>query len=444
MAATKKQAQPYGLAPTFERCLVYLACSHPPTFGRVGAELEHDALGTPAARLAIEAAQAIARDTGHGPDSPALVVQRLCRWREQGRVTHEQITEVNALLDAAEDDPHAPDAAAVVAEVVPILQRRALQRASLMATDVYANRGDPAQVVQLYHRVAAMGAADVSEGVVLGEGAFEEIARIRSMHRLETGIPELDHALGGGPPRGSLSVWIGRPKSGKSMALCQQAAHGLLLGMHVALATLEVPPAVEFARVMSNLSGIPIDTILEGAEAQVKRALEQYTGLGRLVVKSFPARATTCQHLWDWLELCEERAGRAVELLIVDYADRMGVPGKDGTNGTYQPMGIIYDDLRNYAVEHSMWTWTASQPKGGAGRGARGKGKSYIGLDDVADSQHKVRIADLILTLNEDEDQMEFLVAGNRNGKSGVKVGPLPADFTCALIAPVARTRAPF
>jgi uncharacterized Fe-S cluster-containing radical SAM superfamily enzyme len=64
-------------------------------------------------------------------------------------------------------------------------------------------------------------------------------------------------------------------------------------------------------------------------------------------------------------------------------------------------------------------------------------------VDDVADSMHKVRVADLVLTLtppNTGEDEVTELihyVAKHRTGKSNVQVGPLRTEFECARIAPM-------
>jgi hypothetical protein len=61
-------------------------------------------------------------------------------------------------------------------------------------------------------------------------------------------------------------------------------------------------------------------------------------------------------------------------------------------------------------------------------------------LEDVADSSNKVRVADKVVTVNPSEDQTEclFFVAKNRTGAARVKVGPLPCNFACGMVAPMA------
>jgi hypothetical protein len=91
-------------------------------------------------------------------------------------------------------------------------------------------------------------------------------------------------------------------------------------------------------------------------------------------------------------------------------------------------MRDVYEGLRLFAVERNMWCWTASQSK------AKGKDKGSKHNRDVeslADSMHKGRVADLVVTLNVNDDgnEVTMFVAKNRTGKSRFAIGPLPTDF---------------
>jgi hypothetical protein len=83
--------------------------------------------------------------------------------------------------------------------------------------------------------------------------------------------------------------------------------------------------------------------------------------------------------------------------------------------------------LRIHADTRKTWTWTASQMV----RRGKGDKKRVADIDDGADSQGKVRVADLVITLNPREDAtlMEWFVPKFRLGRSMTRVGPLPVDF---------------
>jgi hypothetical protein len=63
-------------------------------------------------------------------------------------------------------------------------------------------------------------------------------------------------------------------------------------------------------------------------------------------------------------------------------------------------------------------------------------------LNDVADSMHKIRVADLVITLNlQDEDAEDpsivFNIAKHRTGKAKVKIGPMPTEYERGRLCPI-------
>ena len=102
-AVVSSNVEPYGFTPDFERALIYLCCCNRDVYSRIGSQLDPKALVDATGVRLIKAAQAIAEDLGEGPSSLMTVVQRLKAWREDGKITHEQIREASEYLDAAED-----------------------------------------------------------------------------------------------------------------------------------------------------------------------------------------------------------------------------------------------------------------------------------------------------------------------------------------------------
>jgi KaiC/GvpD/RAD55 family RecA-like ATPase len=427
----------YGFDLMFERALVTLCCSRPRFYGRVGNQLDYEALSSEPAQLAMRTAQSIAKDLGHGPDKPLIVIQRLRRWMGQGQVTLEQIEAVNDMFDEAED-AGLPSEEAVIGEVAPVLQRRYQQAAVETAMDEYAKRGDFARVMDIIAKAQNVGQTDKSEGVSISAKSMAAIDQLRNVERLSTGVMELDMIIDGGLWRGAEGVVVGGAGSGKSFFLSHQASEGMLAKRHVLLATLELPEPLVMARVMSNLTAVPIQNILSGDSALAASRLEAMSpSLGPCVIKYFTPHATTVEDLKEWIRQCEDREGRAVDLLVVDYADKLSAKVADKESGDYKTMRVVYESLRHMAVEKDFWVWTASQTR----RSAE-KGKRKADVEDVADSLHKSRVADMMISLNargEENETILFHVAKNRLGASHRSVGPLPHDFACGRMVPLNR-----
>lgn len=422
------RTQPYALDPKFERAVVVMMCENPRFYGLVGHAVEPDALSDASLKLAAQAAQAIARDSGHGPSGSPIVVQRLRRWHDEGKIALEDVLNVVDALTTDEVYPRVDD---LVDELAPILRRRAEAAAVEESMQVYAQHGDLSVIADKINRAKRIGVNDTSVGIRLGSESFKDIEKLRTYDRLITGVIELDSGIDGGLPRGQLGFYIGGPGDGKSSALISQAGVALRQKLTVAVATLELPEPVQVARCLSMLTRVPVNAILRGESTEVeKRFGLLQPNLGSLYVKEFTAHKTEAKDLESWLDQIEDLDGKPVDLLVVDYADKLSAPKE---TSEYQVMRVAYESLRILAAERKIWVWTASQAT------RKKAGTKVLDLDNVADSMHKVRIADLVVTLNvsEENDEIVYFVAKNRTGPSRSKAGPLPTQFAYGHLGPV-------
>ncbi len=424
-----KSSKPYNLDPLFEKHVVALACSNPRFYGRVGTVLDPELLKLDASKAAIRAAHAIYQDVGHGPSASVIVIQRLRGWMADGKLTLEVIKDVAELFDASEDEG-TPDVESVIAELAPILQQRMRDEAVLVAIESHGKKGDLSRVTALETKAARIGVSDTSVGTVLGAESWAEMASMREMERLPTGIVELDGALDGGLVRGGLGVFVGASGDGKSMALSHVAGVNLVNGLFIGYATLELPRAEVLARVKANITSIPINALKAGDTKDARARLAALAGrLGKFVVMDFTPYATTIEDIKEWVDQCEAFYGRKMDVLIVDYGDKVGVKAKKGEQASseYTSGRVVYEGLRIYADERKMFCWTASQANRQKDK------KKVLDLNDVADSLHKIRVADLVVTINlqgEGEDMQVVLnIAKHRTGRSRIKIGPLPSAY---------------
>jgi hypothetical protein len=423
----------YNLDKTFERRMVVLCCSGSAFYSKVGHALNPALLAQAPCALAVKAAQAVAKDIGHGPTDPSIVIQRLNRWREEGKVTHEEIEAVSDLL--FENSP-LPEAEAIK-EVAPILQKRMREQAVREALSDYQANGDFSKVVETVHKANRIGERSETIGTVFGVDSFAEIEKIRHLSRLPTGILELDVGLRGGLPRSQMGLFIAGTSCGKSMWLVQQAAEAMLRGFFVGYITLELSKAIVLARLKANLIGLPIDEILESEDTRARKIIENLAPqLGTFVVEYMPPKGVTVLDIIDWVRRCNLARGRKMDLLCIDYIDE--VQSQNMRESTYEAQGTTITGFRTFIESEGMWGWTACAARR---RDTRQKGVQSVTTDDVGESLKKPKAADVVITgaVTPDNDQVYLACDKNRTGKGKFKVGPFPTMWELGRICAVNR-----
>lgn len=433
MAAEKKE--PYGLDPAFERAALVLCCQNPGFWSRVGHALDPERMQDPRASLVLHAVRAISAESGRGPRQPVVVIQRIRRLVEEGKVAAKAVADVNSMIDDA-TDAGLPAEDYAVRELVPVVRRKIQSEAVLKAHDEFARRGDFQAVADMLEKAKRLGEEQRVGRVQLGADGFASIERLQSTGRLPTGIMELDLHLGGGYVNATLTVIVADSGGGKSIYLVSGAAEAVRHQLHVGFVTLELPEAVQFARLVANLTGVEW---LDVMEIDQKRDLarhrleEMVPHIGPCHVAEFAPHSTTVQDLIQWVDEREQEVGRKMNVLVVDYGDKLHEPKVQAGN-EYLAMRYVYEGLRrDIAVARDMRVLTAA-----AGQGRDKNLKRRLDMRDVSDSMHKVRVADLVVTLNGHE-MMEFFIAKYRLGTSRVVVGPLATDFARGRIVPLVR-----
>lgn len=426
-----KTIEPYGLAPQFERLVAGLVCSRPKVYGSVGREIQPQRLGDPAAALAILGAQAHAKDAGRGPAHPVIVVQRLRAMHVEGKL---KIEDINAVIDMFDEVVDVKtDEESVLAELVPAMRKVMHHEATLAAIEDSGKNKDLNRAEDMIQRARALGKRDTSAGSTLSLDTLNEIGNSTHSDRLGTGILELDIALNGGLPRGCTGVIIAATKVGKSAYLTNQIARGMDRGLFCLEATLELPELEQHARLISNLTGVPIDGLTDKSRKQEAHELLEVMlpMLGPFAVKKFPT-STTTRDVGQWVEEEQQRKGRKVDLLVIDHITHMGSARRD-TKAQHEVHSSASKELWDYCAEQEIWGWTACPPKG-LDKKDRNK---RLDTDDAAGSIDIVRNLDLILTAwMASEIEIEMCVAGFRYGPGHFCVGPFPHDFTRGRFAP--------
>ena len=238
-----------------------------------------------------------------------------------------------------------------------------------------------------------------------------------------TGIKQIDSKdiLNGGLGRGELGVITAPTGAGKSHWLVHVGCEAMRVGKNVIHYTFELSERSVGIRYDSNLCNIPSSDIVDSKE----EVLSKYENMevGRLIIKEFPTGSATVTTIRNHIEKLLLKSF-VPSLIIIDYADIMRSSRK--YDSLRHELKLIYEELRNLAMDLDIPVWTASQ----ANREA--SNASIVGLENMAEAYGKAMVADVVLSLSrkpieKSSDTARLFVAKNRVGRDGL-LFPLSID----------------
>lgn len=266
-----------------------------------------------------------------------------------------------------------------------------------------------------------------------GHDFFEDMeARFQKINRCvcPTGIPELDakDILAGGLGRGEIGVVTANTGVGKSHFLVQMGANAMRAGKSVLHYTFELTEQSVGIRYDSNLCGISSSDVVDNKEI-VTKYYEDNPDLGRLIIKEYPTGYPSVTTLRNHIEKLSLR-GFKPSVLIIDYADIMR--STRSYDSLRHELKLIYEELRNMAMELRIPIWTASQ----ANRDSANS--DIVGLENMAEAYGKAMVADLVVSISRKSAEKatgagRLYIAKNRAGKDGI-LFPIHIDTACSTI----------
>lgn len=247
----------------------------------------------------------------------------------------------------------------------------------------------------------------------------DRAAGLRPPTGITTGIPVLDDYLyHKGWGRRELSVLMGGPKAGKSMAMISFGVNAIGAGYTVLYVTLEVAENIIAERLDANVAERAMSELTlhpheveEKVEAFMSKAAPFY-------IKEFPTGSMRVSDLRRLIETYKAQ-GTVFDLVIVDYADLMAP--ERVTDNVQENSKSIYVNLRGLAMQEGFALLTATQTN------REGAKKAVATMTDIAEDINKVRIADVLISINKTEEeralnQARLYFAASRNQRSGFTV----------------------
>jgi len=325
-------------------------------------------------------------------------------------VLKEQIVEY---LGRMRHSPDMGDIAYVKDKALDFCRKQALREALEKSVELISGDKYDA-VVDLMRKAVSVGLP-----TSVGHDFFEDAeARFVKINRAAcpTGIDQLDEktVLNGGLGRGELGVIAANTGVGKSHMLVSLGANALKRGKNVVHYTFELTETAVGIRYDSHLTEIPSNEIQDSKQEVMDKYKDME--LGKLIIKEYPTGTATVNTLRNHLEKLSLR-GFVPNLILIDYADIMRSSRE--YDALRLELKLIYEELRNLAMEKNIPIWTASQ----ANRDS--SNSDIVGLENMSESYGKAMVADVVLSLSRKPAEKatgmgRLFVAKNRAGRDGI------------------------
>ncbi len=325
-------------------------------------------------------------------------------------VLKEQIVEY---LGRMRHSPDMGDIAYVKDKALDFCRKQALREALEKSVELISGDKYDA-VVDLMRKAVSVGLP-----TSVGHDFFEDAeARFVKINRAAcpTGIDQLDEktVLNGGLGRGELGVIAANTGVGKSHMLVSLGANALKRGKNVVHYTFELTETAVGIRYDSHLTEIPSNEIQDSKQEVMDKYKDME--LGKLIIKEYPTGTATVNTLRNHLEKLSLR-GFVPNMILIDYADIMRSSRE--YDALRLELKLIYEELRNLAMEKNIPIWTASQ----ANRDS--SNSDIVGLENMSESYGKAMVADVVLSLSRKPAEKatgmgRLFVAKNRAGRDGI------------------------
>jgi len=310
-------------------------------------------------------------------------------------------------------DPDLGDISYVKEKALDFCKRQSFKEALEQAVDLIG-KNEYESVVTLMKEAVSVGMAN-TVGHVFFEDAETRFVKSNRV-AIPTGLSRLDahDILRGGLGRGELGVVTANTGVGKSHWLVALGAHAMRCGKNVVHYTFELSEESVGLRYDSNLCNIPSNDVQDRKDYVLETYEEE--DLGNLIIKEYPTGAASIVTIKNHLDKLLLRDFKPA-VIIIDYADIMR--STRSFDSLRHELKLIYEELRNLAMELQIPIWTASQ----ANRDSANS--DIVGLENMAEAYSKAMVADVVLSISRKSAEKStgagrLYIAKNRAGKDGL------------------------
>jgi hypothetical protein len=203
--------------------------------------------------------------------------------------------------------------------------------------------------------------------------------------------------------------------------LVAMGANAMRHGKNVLHYTLELTEALVGLRYDSNLCGIASNDVQDNKDI-VKKVYDDKR-FGRLIIKEYPTGGASVVTIRNHIEKLSLK-GFKPDLIIIDYADIM--KSTRSYDSLRHELKLVYEELRNLAMELEIPVWTASQANRDSAQ------SDIVGLENMSEAYGKAMVADVVISISRKAAEKStgtgrLFIAKNRAGRDGI-VFPISID----------------
>lgn len=355
------------------------------------------------------------------PPSPVAVAHTFKEDQTSGVVRKEFVSSISSKLkqlykvDISDRD-------FVVEKIADFARKTATEKAVLESAEILESGGDITKIMSLVQKALDVGSTDLSVAYDFKE-SIEKRTAIRkarlkgeiSYNSVTTGWTEMDNTLyRRGWGRGELSMYMAPAKGGKSAALIDHALRAAERGFNVLLLSLEVSTEIQVDRMDANVSGVRLDELHKFLDKVNDRVSKWRDRAANLKCHEYPSGTYRVSDLRRLIKKYQA-IGIQFDLIVVDYADIMLSETKS-TEGIDKSKQVLID-LRALAQAENLAILTATQTNRTGGT------VDLIEAQHVAEDFNKIRIADLVISINcndieRDTGEARLFYAASRNQRA--------------------------
>lgn len=262
---------------------------------------------------------------------------------------------------------------------------------------------------------------------------WERLNTASIVPKFRTPFETLNEALEGGLAHKEMAMVVAPPGVGKSLFLANQAARSVLDGHNVLYVSLEMAEdrvAQRLDSIFTRIQQRELNKRVDDIEERLGIISKQWEQRGKLIVKEFPTKRLTVTGLRAFLNQLKNYQDFSPDVIIVDYLELMKT---ENDMAEYQSQERLAQELRGIASEYETLVWTATQTN------REGKKVNIITDAELADSYGKIRVCDLVFSINQTEQEFDqgsarLYLMKSRNGRARFVV-PIGIDYSRLVVS---------
>lgn len=310
----------------------------------------------------------------------------------------------------------------IIDKVADFVRKQAVTNAIIKGAEIVDQGGDLNSILPMFQRAVDVGTSDLNSAYDYKEGISQRTelrkARLKgavSFNSVTTGFKDFDATLfRRGWGKSELSLYMAPSKAGKSIALLDHALRAAENGFNVLFVSLEVSTEIQIDRMDANISGVKMDDIYTYIDKVESRVHKWSSKAATLKLHEYPTGTFGVSHLRRLIKKYQA-TGIQFDLVVVDYADIMLSESSSHENIDKSKQVLI--DLRALAQAENLAILSATQTN------REGAKADVIEAIHVAEDYNKIRIADLVISINCNEIEKEtgearLYYAASRNQKA--------------------------